>query len=468
MKFLENHKLLIHIGMPKTGTTSLQHFLFENNEILHSKGWDYPNISSKVPLRDYKSREKLFFINGWGLRVTCEKSDDLSKKQFNDIMNYLLECLEKYDVIVSCESLWYTDLKQFLEKIKSFYKNIKVLVYIRRQDKIIESLWNEYIKNDISRFHVLKEINEFYSEYLNYLFKIQQIEEIVGSKNIIVRIFEKEAFEPVGKNGDIISDFLTVLRLSDILKDCKPAKRFNDRLSNYLVEAKRLFNMSFFTTKLNETMIEERRKVFLAAEFSDLFLDIEQELKDQGESISDGVLSPQERTKILKQYEEGNREIARRYFGREELFSDMNVELPYTYYEATKFEKVMMRVIHALLKEYETRQEEREKIEFQIKAMEYGILEKKLAYFGGGQICQEFISTKKYPVSVIIDNKKSGELNGVPIVLSKDITNWKEYVIIITCEFYKEIEAQLQSYGLKENVDYIRWYNLLPMTFPCS
>lgn len=37
--------LLIHIGMPKTGTTALQNFLLVNNDKLEKYGWCYPILN---------------------------------------------------------------------------------------------------------------------------------------------------------------------------------------------------------------------------------------------------------------------------------------------------------------------------------------------------------------------------------------------------------------------------------------
>ena len=460
---MEKHKLLIHVGMPKTGTTSLQHFLFDNNDILNSKGWDYPNISNELFLYDYKSRENLSYINAWGLRITAEKSEVQSINQFNNIMKCVLKHLEKYNVILSCEMFWTMNLENLLKKIKSFYEEIQIIVYFRRQDKFIESWWNQCIKNDTARTYNLSEALDIYDEYTNYLSKIQQMEDIVGRENIIVRIFEKEALEPVGKDGDIISDFLITLGLYDIKNLCKPAKRFNDRLSNYLIEVKRLFNKNFLPTIDDENLLEERRKYFLGLKANDLFLSVEKELKSNGQSISDGVLSPQERIKILNQHKEENREIARRYFGRDELFQDMNVNIPYTYYDGSKFEPIMSN-FYKLIQEDEALKEKSSQIDFQIKCIKHNMSNKKLAYFGSGEICRNFLNIKKnYPVSLIIDNDIEGNLHGIPIILSKNVKDWNKYIIVITCESCNEIEMNLKNQGLKEYVDFIRWYNLLSL-----
>lgn len=40
----EKNRLVLHFGMPKTGTTSLQRFLAENRKQLENYGWTYPDF----------------------------------------------------------------------------------------------------------------------------------------------------------------------------------------------------------------------------------------------------------------------------------------------------------------------------------------------------------------------------------------------------------------------------------------
>ena len=62
---------------------------------------------------------------------------------------------------------------------------------------------------------------------------------------------------------------------------------------------------------------------------------------------------------------------------------------------------------------------------------------------------------------IIIDNNVSGQyINDIPVKKADDIDNWKEYLIVITTNFYDEIEKQLQSYGLNEGNDYIKWTDI--------
>ena len=64
--------LLLHFGLPKTGTTSLQSFLKLNKKKLHELGWCYPDLNKEYYLHEeYPEQEKngylldFFYMNSW-------------------------------------------------------------------------------------------------------------------------------------------------------------------------------------------------------------------------------------------------------------------------------------------------------------------------------------------------------------------------------------------------------------------
>ena len=44
-----SNELVFHIGMPKTGSTALQRFLYENGDVLKQYRWSYPNLKNELP-----------------------------------------------------------------------------------------------------------------------------------------------------------------------------------------------------------------------------------------------------------------------------------------------------------------------------------------------------------------------------------------------------------------------------------
>lgn len=87
---------------------------------------------------------------------------------------------------------------------------------------------------------------------------------------------------------------------------------------------------------------------------------------------------------------------------------------------------------------------------------------RKLAYFGAGKKCCEFLQTyKELLPEVVIDNNvtklKQSVLN-IPISRADKISTWEDYFIVITIKNYSTVKEQLESYGLIEGKNFI-WYN---------
>lgn len=62
------------------------------------------------------------------------------------------------------------------------------------------------------------------------------------------------------------------------------------------------------------------------------------------------------------------------------------------------------------------------------------------------------------------DKKKRNEMvNGIPVVNTEDITNWRELLVIITCAEAEEVERQLEGIGLHKWEDYLLAADMLPL-----
>ncbi len=103
------HTLVLHIGMPKTGTTALQSFFFSNRSMLLSQGWDDPDIYQECP----SNYEYARFPSNNGcsfLYAFLEKTNVF----FNRLTDCLKRHLEKNNVLISSEVLW----QSYVDEIK--------------------------------------------------------------------------------------------------------------------------------------------------------------------------------------------------------------------------------------------------------------------------------------------------------------------------------------------------------------
>ena len=185
--------IYFHIGSPKTGTTSIQRFFFENKVALKNQyNIDYPILSSdsfrEITNGKYLDRPDLF-----SKFISVVDSSNCSR------------------ILISEESLFlYKDINFFKRKEFEKYKLI-FIVYLRNSFDYLSSLWGEMAKvynrdeNYISLEGYLKKNS--YKESLNYLLELSQY---FGKENIIVKSFEKESFT----NTSLIEDFLSIFDIN--------------------------------------------------------------------------------------------------------------------------------------------------------------------------------------------------------------------------------------------------------------
>ena len=150
--------LYIHIGCPKTATTSIQYFCNENKENLAKHGVYFPVFEQTYP--DINPFRNAHFL----IAPQYDKNGKINileeKRLFRFNMDHIIHMFSKYDnVLLSDEGIWYAahfkkrDLWETLRKesLRNAFK-IKIIVYLRRQDALLNAMWNQKIKKSKKRF----------------------------------------------------------------------------------------------------------------------------------------------------------------------------------------------------------------------------------------------------------------------------------------------------------------------------
>lgn len=296
--------LYLHIGLPKTATTSIQFFCFENREILKNKGYCYPLFPCSNISETRNAHFLLESITDENGNENREKTELARQKHYREI-----EILfEKYDnIVLSDEALWHklcgvkSNLwNELLAQSEKGGYELKVILYLRRQDTFAESWWNQSVKMN---GRVLDEpwedfIKERYL-HIDYAREIQKIEKLIGEENLIVRRFEKQNL----KNQDIIHDFLDVIGLEYGDEFAEMSQNRNISLLGNTHEIKRILN------KL--PMLDREGNDFVKYCLQDI-------APISGARYPSRMFSQQEAENFLKQFEEGNAWIKDKYFPEEE------------------------------------------------------------------------------------------------------------------------------------------------------
>ena len=211
--------LYLHIGTPKTGTSALQYFCAGNRKILEEKGIYYPDLGFRFP--DIGKHRNAHFLSYKEYINKKEKLRDheVERKIREEGIQKLEEAFQTHDtILLSDEHIWNEKemtgetLPALQQRFKEQDVQIKIIVYLRRQDQVIQSFWAQKIKESstITFDNYMKK--EKYRHFrLDYAARLQEFADIVGMDNLIVRCYEKQQY--LGEQKTIMSDFLHILGL---------------------------------------------------------------------------------------------------------------------------------------------------------------------------------------------------------------------------------------------------------------
>lgn len=297
--------LYLHIGTPKTGTSAIQHFLLKNRTVLEDHGFCFPEL----PCRYTYARN-----NRNGYFLTAHSGYE---KGFQQLENYF----EIYDnIILTEETLWrhlYVH-PQIAADLSAHARQhgyrIQIIVYLRRQDDFIISLWKENVKH---RKHALTltfqerlpQVLENEAFILQYASRLEDLAAVFGKEHLTVRRYEKSQW----KNGLIIDDFLDCVGLEHT-PDFQELETFkNPSLSENTVEIKRIINKEpSFTQEENRYLYRFLRQISA----------------DSSAAYPCSMLSKEESQELLNLFSDENARAAEAFFpDGEPLFHDQKDDL---------------------------------------------------------------------------------------------------------------------------------------------
>nr|VFJ69647.1 MAG: hypothetical protein BECKFW1821C_GA0114237_101935 [Candidatus Kentron sp. FW] len=210
--------LTLHVGHHKTGTSTIQAFLYANRTKLARMGLDFPTrgIYYRPPgmVENLSGGHRFFafavtgttpvWLDG-GVRIPGGESSIRALRQ------HLAS--HAGDVLLSSEHFF---TKIAPDELRGFFDGlgfrIRILLYLRRQDLLLESLFNQNVKNGyvtvpFSRF-VEREIEDRQGYGYTYR-RVSALARAFGPENLIIRPFEKSRFS----GGTLLEDFVAALGL---------------------------------------------------------------------------------------------------------------------------------------------------------------------------------------------------------------------------------------------------------------
>jgi len=290
-----NKQFYIHIGIHKTGTTSLQQMLAWNRPYLKSKGLFYPN--------------KCVWRGGHHNLAWELLSDSRSNSKYGTVKELKAEIEDSKESICLLSS---EDISRFallqkkqLQQLFAIY-NPKIIVYIRNQFDYIVSAWSTVIRDN----SVHSRFKEYYNfcmkkrlNLLNYTKFLEEWANVFGKENLIVKVYNKNLGEHLHQ------DFIDLFKVPIKLNELKLPERSNSSLPYAQLNVLRIINN--FKLQLKESEKTE----FIDALFQEI---------DKNYVTRTKITPPKDRVMLRKNtdkfFEVSNRKVAQTYFDREELF----------------------------------------------------------------------------------------------------------------------------------------------------
>jgi hypothetical protein len=273
--------LTLHIGLPKTGTTYIQGWLQANRVALAAAGtW--------VPSRQiYAHRLAAEFIND-PKRTARSDVAHIRGTSFEAAQNDLVRGLRDdrfQQAIVSSEYFFESDPPQ-VASLRDLAPGtqMRIVVYLRRQDRIIESGYNQEVKAMGATSRIAAGA---YQRKLDWLRLFESWAAVFGEANVTLLNFDLAS-----RSGEVLGEFC---RAAGLVAPAGAAPALTDQSRNEslpanLLEFKRLANM------VASTDLEE-------------FLHQAVKAGIGGEGFR---LAPEAARAHLAHYADGNRELARR------------------------------------------------------------------------------------------------------------------------------------------------------------
>jgi hypothetical protein len=235
--------VVLHVGMRKTGTSSIQFFLRDNREALASRGLLYPttpgrarhhrlSLSVKSPVELERSPE-------WWREAPSDPAS--FRKRFRRRLLTEVEKSGLSRVLLSDEDLFgsgYPTLRRLGRWSWRIGRSVRVVVYLRRQDDHLVSCYQQEVKvGSVER--LVDWASHDRSSLYDYHARLLRQRRLLAPTELVVRPYERASFA----EGSLLQDFLDGVGVDLRAGDLAHAEDRNASLDAESVELLRLLNL---------------------------------------------------------------------------------------------------------------------------------------------------------------------------------------------------------------------------------
>lgn len=297
--------LIVHVGTGKTGSTSIQHFMNLNRDRLREAGFYYP----ETPGRSRHAQFTVFLTPDEELddqpvwhRLKADDPDRFRRRFRRRLLGEIADSgLSR--VVLSEETIFKSSdgtLRRLDRFARRNARSLRIVVYLRRQDDHLVSRYQQGVKVGEVRRLADPDLHRDYSDVYDYAGRLALLAEILKPDEMVVRRYERAAFA----GGELFRDFLEAIGAGADLDRLQQPEERNVSFDAETVEFLRLLNIDRVESEgARAGMIDNRH--FLPALAAPV----------QGPTLT---LPASVLDDFMAQFEQGNQEVARRWFGEED------------------------------------------------------------------------------------------------------------------------------------------------------
>lgn len=275
-------KIYLHIGTHKTGSTAIQMFMARNRRALRESGIHY--LENGCP--DLKAVAYGHHLLPWSV----QNRKNVAMAIWKPVLNEINQSPSDQIVISSEEFDRLTDEQIEILGTKLPVKPL-IVVYLRRQEDLIESLYATEVVYSGRQTH----FSEFMHDCgirLDYDEMLSAWERISVPNSLVVKRYDRRLFI----NNNVVADFLSILPVSSALRVNALEVEANKSLPRAAVLAvKHLWKLDLGAAQTYRA-IEALEKVY------------------RNRRTKLDIISPSQRLEVIERYGASNRRVKERYF----------------------------------------------------------------------------------------------------------------------------------------------------------
>ncbi|MEY8831012.1 sulfotransferase [Sedimentitalea sp. XS_ASV28] len=237
-------KLSLHIGTPKSGTTTIQRFLQQNRDLLQANGVCVPTSAG---VSNQRRLAAMFLdddvVDDFFRRLNLQDREKrlAAKRQWRTDLSAEIAAQPCSHVVMSSEHLQSRlqnpeGIRALARYLREHFSDIHIILYIRDPLDTLVSLYSSAVKSGSTLAQLPLPLPPLWTNIADHRATIRRWQENFSPDALRLRLFQKDDF----LHGDLLSDFIAAADLPEL--DYARPERANESLDRLGLELLRRLN----------------------------------------------------------------------------------------------------------------------------------------------------------------------------------------------------------------------------------